>query len=533
VRQLRERLRSEERATILPLIAVLILVLFGFAAIGVDTSAAFAEKRQSQSAADAAVLAAALEYLSPTSPSGLDIAAQVKSYTAINAPGIPPSDADWAACLDPDRPAEYSPVLDTSVTPAVAISDCISLKQVNGEPALLRVRLPDWNMPTSFAGLIGFDTVAISATATAELRYQQSTVILPFSLPANPASEECLATPPSGLLPGDSAPCTGPAQGNFGILDSPWFGADGPHFTTAQSCGSNPYPNFNTRAPHNLALGLDHIITTWPEPPALPPIGTDVGNNSPGADSCANAQSGVVPFVLNPQPGNTQSGPGKALLQEGFLGDDPSPTTASVPGRLRQTSSPGSSSVPDQRLDFVTNAKTFTVDNVGLWEYLLDPSGTGNACDDNRFGGTGRDLTTALLLCLANGSPRFSMDLLQSPRFAVVPVLNYLAGSQYGNKWWPVLDLVPVYIQTSWYDCTNGNPSDCLFQPEGFANTYSVLFNPPCSLNNGGACVTPLTSRFQFMGLSALVLDWNMFPPEAKNQLGGNAPFEVFLFSNE
>ncbi len=125
--RLEEQLSAEEQGTILPLIAVLILVLFGFAAIGVDTSAAFAEKRQSQSAADAAVLAAALEYLAPTSPSGLDLAAQVKSYAATNAPGIPPSDADWAACLDPDKPGDYSPVLDTSVTPAfISTSDCLN-----------------------------------------------------------------------------------------------------------------------------------------------------------------------------------------------------------------------------------------------------------------------------------------------------------------------------------------------------------------------------------------------------------------------
>lgn len=542
-------LLEREDGAVLPLMALLLVVLFAFAAFAVDVSAAYAERREAQSTADSAVLAAALEYLSTNSPTGENLGAIVKAYVATNWGEKAPSDAEWTACADPDRPADYAPIMDASVTPAVPVSDCISLKQVNGEPALMRVRLPDYEMPTSFAAIIGFNEVAISATATAELRYSSTTKILPFSLPTNPSSEECLATPPPGLLPGDDEPCDGPSQGNFGLIDSPWFGADDPHFTESQSCGSG-MPNFNTRAPHNIALGLDHVITTWPSPPAPPSTGVSQPNNHPGADDCSNSNSGTVPFVLQTQTGNTQSASGKALLQDGFIGDDPSPTSASVPGRLRQPSSPDASG---SRLDFDTSSWDFDVDNVGLWEYLEQQANNTDPCDPDQFTPlVGREKTDQMLACLGSdptmSSASFKEDLIYSPRFAVVPVLNYEDGNQFGTKWWGVLELRPVYLHTTWYDCTNGSDTECLFLPDDFEadpsfdvanrDSYSLLFNPgegddpPCYIN-GSNCATPNTNRFQLMGISALVLDWDLLPPEAENQFGSSAPLEVFLHGNE
>ncbi|MGI9585589.1 MAG: pilus assembly protein TadG-related protein [Acidimicrobiia bacterium] len=539
-------MRSEKGA-ILPLIAIMLIMLLGFAALGVDASAAYSERTEAQSVADAAVLAAALEHLTTDSPTGQDLYGLVTSYTSLNWGTKAPTNADWIACQDTAKPADYIPIQDTSVNPPQPISDCISLKQVNGEPALLRVRLPAWDMPTAFAGVLGWDSLAISATATAELSYSESTKVLPFSVPANPSLEECLATPPSGLLPGDTVPCSGPSQGNFGILDTPWFGAGDPHYTTALGCPNNP--NFNTMAPHNLAIGLDHLIQKWPTPPALPAVGANLPNNHANADSCASAAGGIIPSVLLTQPGNTQSAGGKALLQDGFIGDDPSPTPADLPGRLRQTSSPLASG---DRLDIDAIGWDFDVDNVGLWEYLTN-TGVSDPCLAENFNGpaataVGRELTDLLLTCLtadpSTSTADFNEDLLLSPRFAIVPMLNYSSGQQYGNKWWAVMELVPVYLHSTWYDCTNGSDTECLFQPEDFMSdpadrdSYSVLFNPgegtesPCYLNNG-ECVKPSASRFQLMGLSALVLDWDLLPDGAENQYGSTAPFEVFLHDNE
>ncbi|MEN8040224.1 MAG: pilus assembly protein TadG-related protein [Actinomycetota bacterium] len=553
----RSRFFAREDGSVLPLVALLIIVLFGFTAIGVDISAAYAERRQAQSAADAGVLAGALMYLDPATATGDAVAQKVKDFVAQNAPGIPPTDADWIACTDPDKPAEYASIENAG---GIAISDCISLKQVAGEPALLRVRMPNWDMPTSFAGVIGFDTVAVSATATAELRYQEEQKILPFSIPANADTEECMGTSPSGLLPGDfaTAPCGGPAQGNFGLIESPWFGAGDPHFTDAErNCGnSGSQETVDTRSLHHLAYGLDHLITAWPTPPAPPAVGNQNGGNDPGADSCDSADNGIVPYIIATDTGNTNSPAGRAILEEGMMGNDPSITSGSLPGKLRQPSSPSSSGT---RMDFVTSGWNRSLDNVGLWEYLTNTGTPADICDDTQFDNvgsnarTGRALTTQMIDCLRNGNRIFGLDILESPRFAVVPVLNYLGGETPGTKWWAVLELKPIYLQSSWYDCTNGSDNECLFLPDDFENPpppappfdptdrdqYSILFNPgeaaadqgPCYLD-AGSCVTPLTSRFQMMGMSALVLEWDWIPG-AENQLGGDAPFEVYLHTNE
>lgn len=554
----RHRPRDDERGSILPIAAIVMIVLFGFAALGVDLTAAYAERRQAQATADAAVLAAGLEFLGSTAPSNTDLYNTIKAYTVLNWEAKAPSDGEWATCSDPNKPSDYAPIMDTSVSPAVVISDCISIKQVDGEPALLRVRLPAHQMDTSFASLIGFDTVGITATATAELRYRESSNVLPFTIPADAGGEECLATPPSGLLPNDTAPCGGPTQGNFGMIDSPWFGEpDAPHFTDAQSCPSSP--NFNTVAPHNIAIGLDHVIRTSPNPPAT--IGQSSGPPAPaGADSCASAASGDVPYVLLTETGNTVTSGSPSIMEIGFLGDDPSPTPANSLGRLRQPSNTSDitlgklSNSPAARMTFRTNSTVYTVDNVGLWEYLLDPSGNSGACDRSTYASLeGRELTEHLVNdCLANWSSGVIFDdaLLESTRFAVVPRLNYLSGSQFGSKWWDVLDLQAVYLHTSWYTCTNGSDNECLFLPEDLENatpppdltmrdSYSILFSPgegeqePCYLNTSGTCVTPNANRFEMRGISALVLDWDMFSTSAQNQYGGDEPFEVFLYENE
>jgi hypothetical protein len=546
-------MREQERGAVLVLVMVVMLMLLGFAALGVDASAAYAEKRQAQSEADASVMAGALVYLDASSATSQAVAAQVIAFAAINAPGTPPTPTDWANCQDQSKPLDYSPLTDLN---GDVISDCISLKQVANAPVLLRVKTPSWDMPTSFAGLIGFDTVTVSATATAEVRNSSSLPVLPFSLPSNPSLEECMATSPSGLLPDDTTPCEGSIQGNFGLIDSPWFGAPSPEFTDEDPCPRDP--NFNTRAPHNLAYGLDHLVTSWPTkpsppdfipPPPIPDVGDSLVNH-PAADTCANAQTDIVPYVLQTQPGDTQSPQGKALLMDGFLGDDPSPTSGDLRGRLRQPSSLGL--IPTKRLNLVTNTKTLNVDNTGLWEYLKDDGvSPSNACHSSQFSGKqGRALTDQLLVCLdrmGSGTPIFDIEIIQSPRFAVVPVLNYLPTEKLGSKWWAVVEMRPVYLQSSWYDCTTGSNKECLFLPDDFAEApfdatnrdhYSILFNPgeslngPCYLNAGGACVPPNTSQFQLMGLSALVLTWDQVPG-AEDQFGGNSPFEVFLHPNE
>jgi len=546
-----------EDGAILPLIAILILVMLGFAAIGVDVSAAYAERRQAQSAADAGVMAGALMYLDPTNPSSSAVVDQVRSFASTNAPGTLPTTLDWQICVELDRPIDYSPLVDSGGVS----NDCISLKQIAGEPALLRVRTPNWRMPTAFAGLIGFDTVTISAIATAEIAYSDAAAVLPTSLPAKPSLVECLGTPPSGQLPpADAAgPCNGPAKGNFGLLNSPWFGAESPHFTEdyLTSIGSDcdsAVNRWEDRAAHGLANGIDHLIVTWPSDAGpLNPVGTHEGpeNGITGADNCASAAAGPIPYVLNPKTGSTDT------LELGLIGNDASVLTAAdAPGRLRQDST---SVAPEARLKFTVTGWPgggFDLDNIGLWKYIdfskidtipgVDTPSGNNECKSSNFSAprSGRDLTDQMVLCLAEDIENlFIPDLINSPRFSLVPVLNYNAGDQFGNKWWAIREVRPVYLHSTWYDCDPNN--FCLFHPDDLGPlllnddaTYSYLFNPgestdsPC-YDKAGICTNPKNAKFQLQGISALVLEWGKLHVGAQNQLGGVTPFEVFLHDNE
>ena len=535
--------QANERGAIAPIFALILVILLIFAALTTDLGAAWAVRRTAQATVDAAVMAAATEYLRALPPDEEKTVQIVLDYTNRNSPDPEPTWTDlipeWLDCVDPDRPSGFVPLAwDTNGDAVDEVFPCISFHTTG----LLRVRLPDTDVETSFAKIIDINSISISATAVAEIRYIENRIALPLSLPADfvQGNEQCLATPPSGLLPGDLAPCSGPAQGNFGLLDSPWFGAGDPHFTNAQGCPNDP--NFNTRAPHNLAIGLDHIITPWPDPATLPPDGTSLGNNHEGADDCTNAIADNAPYVLNAQPGDTQTASGKALLHGGLLGDDPSPTAASLPGRLRQTTPALPDPVVQSRMTFTTTAGSYDVDNVGLWEYLdQDMIKPNSPCSDtkNGFDGlTGRQLTDQLMVCLASGDERFIVELLDSPRFGVVPVLNYQQGAQYGNKWWAVKELRPVYLQASWYRCSSAGSPECQFQPNDFATThgagspYSILFNPgegeaPPQTSSGG---TPTANQFQIMGTSALILNWDWFDPDDLNQIGTGTPYEVFLY---
>lgn len=544
--------QSRETGAILPLTALLIVVLLVFAAFAVDLGSAWAERREAQTAADAGVMGAALQYLVST-PDEDGIYDLVSSYVNLNNPENPFTFDDWDSCVDPDRPVDYAPLGDSGTwdSPLNGLSfdqiDCISIRQPGAEPAVLRVRLPFESMPTAFARVIGMESMDITAVAEAEIRNSESSDVLPFALPSNPTTEECLGTPPSGQLPPDVAPCTGPTSGNFGMLDMWWFGAGDPYDTIGTGCPSKP--PFTKRSPQNLAIGIDHPITTWPDTDDNtatydgPGVGVNLPNNHPAAESCDSSANDVIPYVVQTETGNTMT-----VLHEGFFGDGPFGTASNnTPGRLRQASpiTASISSEPD-RLSFVTNSDSYTVDNLGLWEYLDQPKIDANSeCHANAFTATspttgsplaGRELTEQMELCLAETgakAPKFVDEIIDSPRFAVVPKLNYATGAQAGTQWWAIMEMVPVYIQNTWFLC--GSPTaDCLFEPTGFpsADGRSVFFNPgegavsPC-LPKKSACNTPKT--IDANGASAFVIDLNWLTDEARNSLGKGAPYEVYL----
>lgn len=491
--------RSSETGSIVPIFALTIVVLLIFAALAVDMGAAWAQRRESQTAADAGVMAAALQYLRNAPPDETGIFDLVNDYANSNLTGPDLTFDDWAGCVDAGLPTDYEPL--GSGTEAWDypggggsndVINCISIKKVNNEPSILRVRLPDDQVPTSFARIIGIDEIPVSAFAEAEVRYSESSNIIPFALPADAGVEECMNTPPNGQLPDVTPAGCGSDSGNFGFLDLNWYGSPDPHDTEDQSCGNSPYPNFAARTPLNLALGIDHSLTAWPDsdgtdtdpyPPYVgydgPLTGTTVPQNDPIVDSCTNAEGG---FSLDPYAAGTKTGNAQ-LLHDGLLGG-PFGLNGD-PGRLRLDSpSPPFTAEPiisgaDLRLNMSNASGTFAVevDNVGLWEYL-DSSNTGE-CARNKFTGEGRELTDQMQLCLSTASddPIFVDKIVESPRFAVVPVLNYTDLT--GDQNWAIITMRPVYLQTTWYACQSSQSlqDTCLFEPDGF-DTY-VPPDPP------------------------------------------------------
>lgn len=535
----RSALPNEDGA-ILPLFALLIVLLLVFAAFAVDLGSAWAQRRTSQTAADASVMAAALQYLRPSPATETGTFDLVNDYANANLNGPDLTIDDWTACQDIDRPTDYEP-LGTSLawdypgnTSTVDIVDCISIKQVDDEPAVLRVRLPITEVPTAFARVIGIENIAVSAFAEAEIRYIESSKIIPFALPADAGTEECLNTPPSGQLP-DVMPGCGSDSGNFGFLDLNWYGSPDPHDNLSESCGQTPYPNFDARTPMNVALGIDHILTAWPDTDGVqtsplwpyngydgPPIDTVVPQNQDSiVDSCTNAATDVPPQAAGTKTGNQQ------LIHDGMLGG-PFGLNGD-PGRLRQPSPvfPGGTIFKSNDALRLSMSNTGTwnveVDNIGLWEYLDSGANTGE-CLSTKFNGLeGRELTDQMHLCLEGANPpTFIPELVDSPRFSLVPVLNYT--SQTGDQNWAVITMKPIYIQTTWYTCTSNDSLSpwCMFEPSGF-DTYTPP-NPPLSVTLTDPTDLSVVGTLGTTGSSDVPLSANA------NTTGGGSVAQVEFF---
>ena len=191
----------------------MLIVLMGFAAIGIDVGAGRNERRQNQSAADVGATAGAIEFASTTpEPDARDQALQLVRDNL----SLTYSDAEWealwAGCTDSDKPTGFNAV----TAPAgwsVATLDCIS-----GSTSEIRVRVPDQLTETFFGKVLGIGQFRSSAVAQAGARYSNAAGVRPFGvLEGLPAGSTCLTTSPSGIA---APPCDGPDSGNFGTLNS-------------------------------------------------------------------------------------------------------------------------------------------------------------------------------------------------------------------------------------------------------------------------------------------------------------------------
>ena len=504
------RFVDDERGAVLVLVTLLMVVLFGFAALAVDLGAAWAERRQDQSAADAAAMAAAIEYVRGA-PTDEDIVNIVKDFVQQNI-GYPTDGAGWATCPAPTD--GFIPVSGTN---------CVSLKQTEtlANDVLLKVRVPTQEVATSFGRLLGIESISVSAEAIARIEANPGALgALPFALPTGLSSgqEYCLGTPPAGVA---RDLCSGASTGFFGTVNSPFFGADADPWGTV-GCADSP-TNLNERIRWNTALGIDHFIRIAP----------DDANPADGEDNCAASTTTPVevPYALFADNGSlTQT-------SDGFIGN-PQFGTEARPGRLRQGDG-------DKR-DLLNGGPELLADDVGLWEYLIHPTGgaaSGDPCRSELFEPPyqGTELTANLINCLAGPSVKFNDDLLESPRFALAPVIDLdeddignISPSQATN----IVEFAPVYLQASWYNCSASQCVEFATADEWVDDEGSPpeTFEPgegdeAGCLPQGGSCKNITVNQAVIEGITVILLTNDEWLPDSfDNQFNEPGGFNVFLF---
>ncbi|WP_148575077.1 pilus assembly protein TadG-related protein [Nocardioides caldifontis] len=150
----REVSRRAETGAVAIVAAALALVLFGLAALVVDLGLARDTRRQAQSAADAAALAAGNAlYATSMTP---NFAAAVDAAKAYAEENYSFDSSQWSACADPS-PLAYVPS---------AAHGCISFNNPT-KPTTVRVVLPSQKVNTLFGAVAGIHEVEVSALAEA------------------------------------------------------------------------------------------------------------------------------------------------------------------------------------------------------------------------------------------------------------------------------------------------------------------------------------------------------------------------------
>jgi hypothetical protein len=441
-------LNSENRDTGVSavLVAISLFVLMGFAAVAIDLAVGFNERRQDQTAADIGVMAGAIETLG----SNATIRDQILDFTKRNVVDTY-SASDWQAlwegCTDPELASlnasghNFVPV----VAPAgwgVANLDCISMDG----GGFVRVNLPPLEFDTTFGRAIGIDHLSSRADAIAKIGNRGGGGILPFGLlgTASEGQHVCLRDGSGGLA---EEPCDGPDAGNFGALESPFYGTqpDGP----SRNCTGSPKKDL---VAVNIANGIDHRII--PDPDGL--IINEI------VDTCAQMDAGNTPDTLDTFQGLSNGVP------EGLA-------TGPVPGgytpRLQQGSNPK------------RNVYGSNLDDKPLWEYI-DPlviATTGfdvpPSCELSKFDdsvhadfdwdGDGTmdkpeswEHISSCLDTFVNGdggshnyaytATLFLDNLNESPRFAYVPQF-WESTWPSGNGWRHIEKFKATWLQATWW----------------------------------------------------------------------------------
>jgi hypothetical protein len=345
-----QRQGRDDDGVVIALLALVLVVLMGLAAIAVDIGSAYAVRRQDQGAVDTATLAAAIQGRVGSGYTGM--VQTIKDVVAKNSPA-PITDANWAACTDPD----HLPIASTTVTSIG--SPCISFgyqKTTDAQPTgitQIRVRLPDVAVPTVFGGIFGVKAINTHALAVAEIRS-------PFEFPsglfadASAGSQICLLNGSSG----NGGLCNSNVSGAFGLFN--------PYYYSIAGCPSGGGGSGGNGPGLAIAQGVDHQLfplKASPTDPTQPDLTLERDN---GASGCTE----YFPNTVTNNQGFTNQDIAAGLVQ----GDTGQHNPSGLPYRGRLSNGPYWNGGPSGNLNSATIGG-LPMDDVPIW-YFLAPLAT-------------------------------------------------------------------------------------------------------------------------------------------------------------
>ncbi|HVR33279.1 MAG TPA: Tad domain-containing protein, partial [Acidimicrobiia bacterium] len=469
---------NRERGATALLVASSLLLLVGFAAVAIDLSAGFNERRQGQTAADLGVLAGAIEFVNVDTE---DTLYQILNITRENLRAeygntALPDDTQWIAlwrgCTD-TRPPGFNPwPLSASMQGNGWTGFTGNAMQcISASTDEIRVKLPDQLVGTTFGGVLGANEISTSALAHAKVKFTIDGGARPFAVLAGASTGSLCLTTRSGSFP----PCDGPDSGNFGTLNSQQWGND--ELGTTTDCG---LPG-NDELAVNVALGTDHLIGLV-EPWYVTPPSFDAGDSFPAdlvrLDDCEVLADGTVtssddtPAVGPTTALRADTGFNQFQATKAGLVSDAGWTWQNVVSApeplLQQVSGSGVFSTRPLREKISGTTYENPLDNTPLWEHLRSngalPPGLVPVCGKTAITGA-PDRIAAMNLCLTTWETAKALDpdlphlfedtIWESPRFMFVPQFHSTTWGS-GNHWQPILGFRVVYLDTMWFNC-NGN----------------------------------------------------------------------------
>lgn len=426
---------NDERGAIIVFFALILVMLFGLMALAVDTANAYSQRRSSQSAADVSAVAGALQTIDYSGTKNQAVTDLIDKTMEIATSNLGNS-LDWENCQDPDSLTENG--TDYFASDDDQYTECISWSSNFAE---VRVKLPDRQIDTFFARIIGIDTIKVGAFAEVGQLTGGGGGVLPFGILGGGSDGlVCLKTGPK--FPDE---CDPNVSGNFHFMDFRIYG-NSAMGTTSSGCTGGTV----TTLKENISHGVDHDLAAAPSTPTdHSGIDNDpniIEDNEQCPDSSKDVQAAL-----------TETGNKQKVLIDGFVDG-----VGSWPGRLTLGSG---SKYSYQGVD---------VDDVALWEYLLDdidPATPG--VQPNPCAGITDSGVLATCVTTNTGTVLFDDSIASSPRLAMVPELWQTSWPS-GTKLVSFKSFKFVYIQTLYGNCKNSGKCSSVYAPNEIYNDTSA-----------------------------------------------------------